>query len=270
MEEHIHTHHHHLVSVDSRDRNKLDYPNPATYSVTVPRLIAVTKIELVSVEVPQTQYAITKKNNVIVLKEPAPTGLVIEIPPGTYTGNAIASLLTLLLPDYHTCTFDPSTRKLTFDISPDVVPPHPFDDALQVATTTNSDAYSNLCWGELGFTDQSQDIPYGHNVGPITAPHEIDMDCDSYIIMSVTFPKIMSGQLQTTGLHSDCFAKLLYPRVGIGYGIQSPAFCTTPISFDTINRVDRLGFSFFRPDGDLVDFNAREHSFTLRFTCANK
>ena len=84
----------HDIIVDSRTRDRTKYPNENLFTIPIKTLRNVIMIELVSAIIPQTQYNINIRNNLMVFRETL-TGawLTATIPPGFYS---ISTLLTTL------------------------------------------------------------------------------------------------------------------------------------------------------------------------------
>ena len=71
--------------IDSRDRNTDMFPNPSEYSINLGKEIHnILSIELISAEIPNSEYIINGNNNLIYFQE-ATSILIGEIPFGNYT-----------------------------------------------------------------------------------------------------------------------------------------------------------------------------------------
>ena len=76
------------------------------------------------------------------------------------------------------------------------------------------------------------------------------------------------NNIHSTGPINNMFAKILLSKTE---NILFDTFVKTPtIYFDTINELCALDLSFYLPNGDLVDFNYMNHSFTLEITTINE
>lgn len=88
------------VLVDSRDRDRGRYPSASSYTVDVPEDVRdVISVELISYDVPFSDYNITNKNNVLhtAYQQEGQTDYdppeLIVVPPGKYTPEQLAKVL---------------------------------------------------------------------------------------------------------------------------------------------------------------------------------
>ena len=161
--------------------------------------------------------------------------------------------------------YDGTTRKLSFVELTVGVPNITFMiDSSQVGN--GSYVSDTLMWEAMGFTDISADIVLSEDpLAPTTAPEMVKIPKDPYLIMEITFPRIMRGRMRSTGEHREVFAKISFDRAPGEFFGSIYQFVSLPVVFHKIMRLERIGFRFLRPNGDLYDMHNQEHSFAVEF-----
>ena len=82
-----------IFTLDSRDRDDVNYPDPAKYRIRIPEFHNVVSIELVAAEIPFTGYTVNTSNNVLTFQEEDNINIDVEIPPGNYTADQLATAI---------------------------------------------------------------------------------------------------------------------------------------------------------------------------------
>ena len=143
-------HERYILSIDSKDRDQKEYPNPNNYQVELPHEYRrIRRITLLSAEFQNTQYAIDSSNDTFVVtyipntNADAVSGVldevvdIVQLQHGTYTGTSFAHQIESTVnesPQFNgqganttthpingmfSCTFNTETRKLLFSHSGD-------------------------------------------------------------------------------------------------------------------------------------------------------
>jgi len=260
-----------LLSIDSSDRNIIQYPNANKYGIELPHEYrGIRRIQLLTTEFTCTQYAISNTNNIIVVSHDSGASYsALTVTPGTYNGTQLALKLATLLATIWiggaSVEFSEVTNKLTFGTSSALGV-----DVLGVAASqdpTNAAFQSSgLIWNTIGMGRETTN-PVVDMIGPVeyVTLDRVNLDCDRYIIMEITFPRIMQGFMRTTGEHHNCFAKIIFDSPGSVFS-NVYDFVSAPVKFQKISRLTHIEFTFRRPNGNLWDFHNQNHSFTLQIT----
>lgn len=266
-------HDRYILSINSGDRDKDQFPNPNSYGITMPiECRNIRKVELRTVEFTETQYAITALNNVLAFDRNG-TVTLITIKEGTYTGESLATELTLQMGAAApggggvSVTYDADTGKLSFNSTVAL-------DIMRVASSIipgNANYSETLIWTVLGLGQQTTDVTLPAPPAVFIPDQQINLMPDRCLFMEVSFPRILQGHMRTTNQHHQAFAKILFSTNSVirfdGFIQTDPYdFVSAPVVFQNIMRLEHIRFEFKRPNGDLYDFHFQDHSFTLRIT----
>lgn len=260
-----------VLHIDSRDRDITKFPLQNEYRVRLPAEYRnISKISLLTAEFGSTHYAIDSTNNqfsVDNLTETNPT--IITLKEGTYTGSSfateIADAISTEFKNGTTVTYDADSSKLSFGHT-DIVNSLVLKVLKSRDVTETNYFVSNPMWEAMGLDtltiDQDVNVS-GDPLVPFTAPLMVKIDPPRYLVMNVTFPRIFQGRMQSSGLHQQIFAKIIFDSespIGNVYD-----FVSAPVVFERIMRVNFIGFRFDLPNGNLYDFHNQDHSFTMEF-----
>lgn len=97
------------------------------------------------------------------------------------------------------------------------------------------------------------------NVNTLTNNY-VSFNRNDYMLMHCT----QLNSIYSTGIIKNAFAKILFGDNNSKGRILYNTFVPTPITFfDPISELSKLNLMFYLPDGELIDFNNTDHSFTL-------
>jgi hypothetical protein len=181
------------LSVDSRSRTATDSDND--FTVDFARLKNIVRIQLETVEVPNTLYAIDGAGNVLDFEIDSVV-FATTITAGTYNGTELAALIQAGMRAAATngtivCTFDEKTNFFTFSITTNT-----FD--LLAATGTS---IATGIWAAIGFDAVDFNLISTSVQGQNTAQIKTG---ENYLLLSLKG----YGSLMTTDMDDDVFAKL--------------------------------------------------------------
>jgi len=163
-----------IYNIDSRMRTNASVSSSSgEFTVDVGAFDGpVQTIELVSAEIPNTQYVFTSANNYIDFNEGA-GALSAQITPGTYSIDDLVSHLKTILDaagsDTYTVSFDEITKKLT------IASTGSFSLLWSSGSHSATSAYKELGWNQ---TDVSSGSSH-------TAPNSLKISGDDYWFISV-------------------------------------------------------------------------------------
>ena len=260
----------HVLAVDSHSRESFDFSTAAKYKIVFPPIRNVKMIRLVSSEIPNTEYVVNARNNLLylwdglgvefdVLTNLPDHDVVVALSQGTYTANEIANeinkQLNIALGAVFGQKFQVTAMTMTSKIRIDRV------DGVDFRLHFNGKSSSAAL--VLGFD------PNGNSVTQ-TEPVTLNKYTQSDTVMNLAGENFVYlcikglPTVTTTERTNDVFAKIIYntpPRSIAFDSFQSNAF----IYPEPQGVLSELQVSFVRRDGYLVDFNNIEHSFTLEF-----
>lgn len=249
----------HVLAVDSRNRENRDITTQAQYKVTFPSLYNVHMIRLISTEVPNTEYVVNKRNNLLFLFDtPTNTEHEVVLTPGTYTAtelsNEINAKFNGALGAQFGAIFQATAMTMTSKVRIDRVDQQPWE--LRFAGKLNTAALV------LGFDPAADAVmrtdSFSGNVFTQSTT-VMNLAGENFIFMCIRGLSTLS----TTERTNDVFAKLIYnvpPR-----SIAFDSFISNAFVFQQPVNMNHLDVSFLRHDGSLVDFNNIDHSFSLEF-----
>ena len=109
------------IIIDSRDRNINIHPNPNNYDVDLEKYIHnIITIELISMDVPNSEYIINDHNNLLHFEETNNTELMITIPVGNYTINSLVNSIETQLNIVGSSTYKVTESENKITISSDL------------------------------------------------------------------------------------------------------------------------------------------------------
>lgn len=247
--------------IDSRDRNKNIYKNPANYSIKLDEsLTDVVSAELVLTDFNFNKYNIHKSNNLLHIR--GLDNLVTEytIPSGIYNGETLATALSSLVPSM-TVTYDGVSQKLTFVSSVTTELMFKSDTPRMYEYEVNVDQYPTKSVGKmLGFDIANYSLEA--NV-PFDAPYMVDLETDNYIIMYMQQAKVYHSKNNHAHNAFAVINKMETSSNGLVMYNNSIKKSFNP----PIPNLNSLKFRFCDYNGDLYDFQNKEHRFEIIFTC---
>lgn len=268
----------HYIVIDSRDRNHDDYDNPNSYRVNLEQpLYNVLSMELISAEIPASQYLINSSNNLLEFQETnaqvsADTYFVAQIPYGNYTiselKTAIESALNTASTTGANFTVDISTlasqKKLT--ISSDIGGGADIFNILLSGGIENYGDKTRTLYREntigslLGFNRENKTGSSSYS-----SDFQYNLHGDTYILLKFDDIKNIEGIANNV---QDAFTKITLDTHtdDIKYFKNSTDYKILKYMEKPISRIDHFHVSFLTYNQNLYDFNGLEHSFTLKVT----
>jgi len=242
--------------IDSRDRNKDLYPNPARYTIKLDEgLTDVVSAELILTDFKFNNYNVTKYNNILHTDTEDYT-----IPLGTYDGLSIASTLTSLVPSL-TVTFNNISNKLTFESTVNMELKFKSDEQTRYDFDNFVYHYPTNSIGKmLGFAIDNYSLVANTS---LEAPYMMDLETENYIIMYMQQAKVY--QSKNNNAHNS-FA-IINKMENSSNGLVMFNNNVTKSFNPAIANLTNLVFKFCDYRGNLYDFQNREHRFEIVFTC---
>lgn len=241
--------------IDSRDRNKTLYNDPAKYTIKLDEgLTDVVSAELILTDFKFNEYNINKYNNTI----HALSGDTFVLPHGVYNGQTIATQLTTI-PQF-TVTFNDITKKLTFSSSIDTTLMFKSNTPEKYDMDTFTDVYPTGSMGKLlGFGIDNYEM-FANT--PLEAPFTIDLETENYIIMYMQQAKTYQSKNNNAHNSYAIINKLENTSNGIVMfdNVIKKSF-NPPIA-----NLTNLKFKFCDYQGNTYDFQNKEHRFEILFT----
>ena len=242
--------------IDSRDRNKNLYPDPAKYVIKLDEgLTDVVSAELILTDFKFNNYNVNTHNNVLHTDSQDYT-----IPLGTYDGVSIASTLTSLIPQM-TVTFNDISSKLTFLSSINMEFRFKNDEQGRYDLDNFVNEYPNKSVGKLlGFSIDNYILTANT---PLEAPYMIDLETETYIIMYMQQAKMYQSKNNKAHNAFAIINKMENNSNGLVMYNNNVMKSFNP----AIANLSNLVFKFCDYKGNLYDFQNREHRFEIVFTC---
>jgi hypothetical protein len=266
----------HYIVIDSRDRNHDSYANPNSYKVILEQpLYNVLSMELVSAEVPASQYLINLTNNTLYFQETNAQVMAEEyttalVPVGNYT-------LVDLKAEIESVMGSASGTGAVFSVD---ITTFSAQSKLSISSDIGGGAdIFNILFngGTEKYEDKTRSIYKENSIGPVLGFNRIDLtgsttytgdfqynlSGDSYILLKFDDIKGIEGIADNV---QDAFTKITldthtdnvkYFKSNHDYRVYK--FMETPLA-----RLDHFHISFLTYNKDLYDFNGLEHSITLK------
>ena len=255
------------VLVNSRERDFSKYPSPGSYVIDLPRTYNnVIGAHMASAEVPFSFYSFTAAlGNTTLNLDVNGTTRSITIPDGTYSFSSVSTALASALNtafSVETYVFgvsvSPETGKLTIQCTN-----LPASTTLRIDNTTGPD------WGLayfLGFPNDMVTVG-ATNTGTLTGHNVCVLNPYTYLVLDI---QELNGtdHVGVSGGNS-AFGKIPLNLPSINFVLYDKV-----LSKQTFNpprlQVNKLHVSFKFPDGNPVDFQGAEHSFTIELVCTDE
>jgi hypothetical protein len=252
-----------VVSIDSRDRQQHDTTTPSKYRVTFPSINGVRMVQMLTSEIPNTEYVVNQWNDKIDFEDVTGAPGVTQtatLTHGSYSGPELANEINLQLnttvgslfgADF-TATYLQTMAKFQID---------------RLAAKTfrmfwqsgpNGPTQNNISAAEiLGFSDAADTAI----VSSIVSDGHARICGEDYIFLCIRGLSSIKPSSSGSG-GSDIFAKIVLNVLPKSVAYNS--FVSNPVIFAPAkSSLSELEVEFRRHDGRLVDFNGIEHSFTL-------
>jgi hypothetical protein len=255
------------VIIDSRDRDLHLFPNPSRYDVTLDEEIQdVTSVELMCADVPMVSYTVSARNNEITLTSSSGSTVVVQIDIGTYTKEELASAVQSALNAVPTlsASFEVvyNARLDNYDLYSDAAFSLTF--GAQIGNTVKYNARTSARL--LGFGPRQyasvvvSTLPQFPHV--VRAPHRCDLDTDRYAVLHIEPAYVNYSTVNNTVLNKS-FAILPRSSHALNLRVDESRMKTFK---PPLAKFSKMRVTFYDPQGELYDFQNRDHRLEFRFT----
>lgn len=260
----------HILSVDSRDRDYSLFPQNNQYIIKLPREYRnIVSIQLKSMELPSSYYVFSSvyQNTQLKINLYNISGNTIEssktiiLPDGNYNIIKLEDTLTLLLNNVFT--------GYTFTVTVNLV-------TLKLEITNNENRYLEIDT-TVYYKSTSSDWGLGYYLGfnkntllkalTIVSPNIVILNPYNYCLLELNdeFNKI-----EMTNVYSKpAFAKIPMGINNFDFIFRDEKCCSFNETYfnPPLGKLEKLYIKWRFNDGNLVNFNNAEHSFTLQLEC---
>jgi len=249
-----------VIYIDSRDRNIEKYPNPNDYVIYLDDTYRdIVSLELISCDVPKTEYNINNSNNVIHYTPSGGSATSKTIPAGNYTIAGLISAFDTATGGALTMTVNNTTRKVTLtgNVSLQLSDTIPDRDG-----TTKKILKANSIGRILGFKPIDRATAASHvSDGVYTLANE------DYVVLKFDDVERTDG---TSNVFKGAFARISFGDIAFGAVKQTKVSDFGSKCLEIFKplkpKLDRLRVRFYRHDGNLYDFNGLDHCISIELT----
>lgn len=245
-----------VVVIDSRDRDITLYPSNSNYQIDLDEEYKnILSVELISIDIPKTQYLINNTNNLLYFKV---TGNIYAatVPMGNYTitelSSALKASMDQLSSQVFTITNSTITNKITISVASGNF------DLLFINQTQHMGKL-------LGFDTT---IDYETQTS-IDAPNQYDLNGPTYIILHINEFENLFGKKSSI---KKGFAKIPLDTTQTEYKYFKNTQDYNVIKEFTppLAKLAQLNIRFLNYDGEEYDFGGLEHSMVLKIKRYNQ
>jgi hypothetical protein len=253
--------------IDSRDRGISVDPTPSKYTISLFDGIVndVLSVELLTFNIPFSRYIVHDRNNTLhfTFSDSPSVEHFVKIVPGNYTQRELCEELHAeLTPHSIGCAYVPNQEKCILSSSTNV-----FSLVIKGDSYTTADKMTHfllktdsIC-NVIGFAISDHGSSNDNASNNIIGSYPMNMDADSYIIMKLKGAKVFKSN---NGNVDNCFAIIRNNILEVN-NVTNP-----PIVMKSFNpplaSLNRISISFHDYNGNLYDFNNKDHTLELRFT----
>ena len=261
------------IVVDSRDRNHDDHPNSNNYRLDLERTINdIISIQLISAEVPKSEYVINANNNKIYFQETNlqvsnSTYLTTTLSVGNYTitelKTEIENKMGLVGIATYTVSIDSKTKTLTIssDLSGVDLFNFLFKGYNEIHGNNNnprSTYLENSIGPVIGFSrvDRTGSSNY-------TGNSQYNLDGEKYVMLHLRNIPMIDGI--SDGVQNAYHKITFNTNTNVQYYKEGDYQIVKKLN-TPIQRLNELEISFRNYNNDLYDFHGLEHSLTFKIT----
>jgi len=244
------------IVIDSRDRDTIIYTSNSNYQIDLDEEYKnILSVELVSIDIPKTQYLINSTNNLLYFKING-FEYTATVPIGNYTIDellvALKSSMDTLSGNTFTLSKSSLTNKITISVSTST-----FD--LQFVDKTNQ--IGKL----LGFLTSS-DL---EELTTTTAPNQYNLNGPTYIILHINEFENLFGKKSSI---KKGFAKIPLDATHTEYKYfkNTQDYHVIKEFSPPLAKLAQLNISFLNYEGEEYDFGGLEHSMILKIKRLNQ
>jgi hypothetical protein len=244
------------IVIDSRDRDTIIYTSNSNYQIDLDEEYKnILSVELVSIDIPKTQYLINITNNLLYFNTDG-QDYIATVPIGNYTIDELLVALKSSMDTISGSTFTLSksslTNKITISISTST-----FD--LQFVDKTNQ--IGKL----LGFiiTSNLEDL------STITSPNQYNLNGPTYIILHINEFENLFGKKSSV---KKAFAKIPLDATHTEYKYfkNTQDYHVIKDFSPPLAKLAQLNIRFLNYEGEEYDFGGLEHSMILKIRRLNQ
>jgi len=261
---------HDTIVIDSRDRDTNAYTSNSNYQIDLDEEYKnILSVELLSIDVPKSQYLINNSNNKLYFTVNGGSELIATIPIGNYSISELLTALKLSMDtvsgENFTITSSALTNKITIQngtqfslIFSTVV----IEDLVPLYT-----AKDNNIGGILGFPITSN-ITVLANTDSI-APNQYNLNGPTYLILHINEFENLFGKKSSI---KKGFAKIPLDATQSEYKYFKNTQDYHAIKEFTppLSKLGQLNISFLNYEGGEYDFGGLEHSIVLKIRRLNQ
>jgi hypothetical protein len=264
----------HVVHVDSRDRDFERFPAPNAYRVRLPRKYRrVVAARLLGAELPSSYFVFSAALGNTKIAGTAGAGatpFVATIPDGNYTRTTIQTAIALALHDATGHTFSATLDDTTYRLTISSNQRFSIDTRTTAAGVRASDPVE---WGLAYFLGFPKGLVTASDAADtVTPPGVVSLNPYTYMFLDIAeLANVETGGQFGTENGGKTFAKIPLSPVSFEYVFTGRDVSQTRVGTaefrPPVQSLDRLSVLFRFHDGNPIDFNGVEHSFSLELTC---
>lgn len=267
------------LTIDSRQRNITDYPETFKYSLDIDPIINVLSIELISAEIPKTEYLVNSSNNKIYFQELISqqnnnTYNITTIPTGNYS---LSTLKTAIETNMNNSSI---TGAVYFVDTITFAPQNKITISSDMGGTTQ--IFNLIFYGGTEEYNETFTSKYPENsIGPLigfsiknftgstsyTSDNQLNLYGENYLFLQINNFKTVENSSSNV---KNIFAKIsLDTNDNVKYFKNNDEYRIIKKFKPVLLRLDRLNISFLKYNGDFYDFNGVDHSLLFKVETLN-
>ena len=261
-----------MVTIDSADRNQIQYTNPADYTYKLPQSIRNAEtVELMMFQMIRSEGSVNSANTTFTLEKGAVTSTV-TIPQGSYTfgvtgsstdfPSALQTALNTASSGFTVTSNSTGNLVISNTTSYNILINSETSRLLGIAALLDFNGNSNIGF-ERGAGKQKSSLSGGNHL--ITGTKTPDMNGVPYVVLSINdyHPNVsLSTPMQNGFITIPLENQSVGSRFSVSNDLKEKkgVFKLGP----TQTKIDYIKIQILRPDGSLYDFKGYDHQIVLR------
>jgi len=265
-----------IIVIDSRDRDRIAYPSNSNYQIDLDEEYKnILSVELLSIDIPKTQYLINNTNNVLYFNINGGSTLIATVPIGNYTISELLIALKLTMDtvsgEIFTITYSELTNKITLlsGVSFDLI-----------FSTISYDEINDPSHLSPIYTEKTNNIgqilgfPITNNVTvplstPYIAPNQYNLNGPTYVILHINEFENLFGKKSSI---KKGFAKIPLDATQSEYKYfkNTQDYHVIKEFSPALAKLGQLNIRFLNYEGGEYDFGGLEHSIVLKIIRLNQ
>ena len=261
-----------MVTIDSADRNQIQYTNPADYTYKLPQSIRNAEtVELMMFQMVRAEGSVNSANTTFTLEKGAVTSTV-TIPQGSYTfgvsgsstdfASALQTALNTASSGFTVTSNATGNLVISNTTTYNILINSETSRLLGIAALLDINGTSNIGF-ERGAGKQKSALSGGNHL--ITGTKAPDMNGVPYVVLSINdyHPNIsLSTPMQNGFITIPLENQSVGSRFSVSNDLKEKkgVFKLGP----TQTKIDYIKIQILRPDGSLYDFKGYDHQIVLR------